>query len=84
MRERVAGATIGLSEKDRLVHKKSGKMDGWQCYIAGIWPNASQLSAIHVGAGLLAKAVYQATAMLDVSPSSRASPLPQVPCLNGH
>ncbi|KZN17134.1 hypothetical protein A1D17_13560 [Pseudomonas fluorescens] len=31
-----------------------------------------------VGAGLLAKAVYQATFMLTDTPSSRASPLPQV------
>ncbi|KAB0503276.1 hypothetical protein F7R14_16005 [Pseudomonas lini] len=36
------------------------------------------VSAIHVGAGLLAKAVCQATLMLADTPSSRASPLPQV------
>ncbi|TPG73601.1 hypothetical protein EAH78_26920 [Pseudomonas arsenicoxydans] len=30
-----------------------------------------------VGAGLLAKAVGQSTSLLDVKPSSRASPLPQ-------
>jgi len=34
-------------------------------------------TAIPVGAGLLAKAVCQATLMLDVMASSRASPLPQ-------
>ncbi|MDT9678522.1 hypothetical protein F6R97_28895 [Pseudomonas sp. JV414] len=44
--------------------------------------NVSQLSKIHVGAGLLAKAVCQATSMLTVPPSSRASPLPQVSHLN--
>jgi len=32
---------------------------------------------ILVGAGLLAKAVYQSTSMLNVSQLSRASPLPQ-------
>jgi hypothetical protein len=47
MRSMAVGATIGDWLKERLVHKKSGKMDCWQCYIAGLWPNASQLSAIH-------------------------------------
>ncbi|QBZ91700.1 hypothetical protein EPZ47_24370 [Pseudomonas viciae] len=30
-----------------------------------------------MGAGLLAKAVYQSTSLLDDRPNSRASPLPQ-------
>jgi hypothetical protein len=34
-------------------------------------------TAIPVGAGLLAKAVCQAILMLDLTASSRASPLPQ-------
>ncbi|TBN39589.1 hypothetical protein EYC95_20770 [Pseudomonas sp. BGI-2] len=40
--------------------------------------NVRQLSTFHVGAGLLAKAVCQATSMSTDTPSSRASPLPQV------
>ncbi|RON10678.1 hypothetical protein BK659_03970 [Pseudomonas brassicacearum] len=44
----------------------------------GACPNAGQLSAIHVGASLLAIAVGQSTLMLNVMPSSRAGSLPQV------
>ena len=36
----------------------------------------SDVHEVTVGAGLLAKAMYQATSMLIVPPSSRASPLP--------
>ncbi|EJN22950.1 hypothetical protein PMI36_02891 [Pseudomonas sp. GM79] len=44
--------------------------------------NTSQLSATHVGAGLLAKASVQPTSMLNDTPLSRASPLPQGSLLN--
>ncbi|PMZ78010.1 hypothetical protein C1X65_03295 [Pseudomonas sp. FW305-70] len=33
-----------------------------------------------MGAGLLAKAVYQSTSLVNVRPHSRASPLPQEFC----
>ncbi|KAB0502153.1 hypothetical protein F7R14_20945 [Pseudomonas lini] len=35
------------------------------------------ICTVHVGAGLLAKAVCQTTSMLTMLPFSRASPLPQ-------
>ncbi|OXR34029.1 hypothetical protein PSJE_18730 [Pseudomonas jessenii] len=44
----------------------------------GARPDAGRYHAILVGAGLLAKASCQSTSMLNVSPYSRASPLPQV------
>ncbi|TPG89780.1 hypothetical protein EAH72_31330 [Pseudomonas caspiana] len=40
-------------------------------------PNDAKLITTQVGAGLLAKAVCQATMMSTVTPLSRASPLPQ-------
>src|SRR5690349_19054533 len=50
------------------------------CFIGAKTPRNrySKLTRSIVGAGLLAKAVCQSTSMLDVSPLSRASPLPHL------
>jgi hypothetical protein len=37
-------APIELLNKSRYRQKKIGKLTCWQCYIAGLWRNAIQLS----------------------------------------